>query len=375
MFRKRSFLLTNASIHSLTGSRNGDICVAGRYIESIGQNNIDEARTPQVDLQNSWVFPGFINAHDHLELNLFPNIGQGLYSNSYEWFDDVNAMRGESAMTRVLAISMNDRLLWGGYRNLLSGVTTVAHHNPYHHAVFRRAFPVRVLRNYRWAHSLGLAESYGGRPEVESKKAGTRQPFIIHIAEGIDTVAAGELRELDRLGALRESTVLVHGVGISPGDFQLVKARGASLIWCPSSNMFLFDRTVDMAQLPDGIPVALATDSTLSGKPTLLDELRVASDQGQMNDRELIRMVTSDAARVLMLKEGTGSLAPYTAADLLVLPRRSPDSDKDLLASHPGDIELVINAGPLSMETHHSHPSSTTAGSRWSASTSRANLS
>ena len=319
--------------------------MVGKNIESIEQNRIDLSRTPAVDLNNSWVFPGLINAHDHLELNLFPNIGRGPYSNSYEWFDDVNAMRGEPAMARVLAISMNDRLLWGGYRNLLSGVTTVGHHNPYHGAVFRKAFPVRVLRHYRWAHSLGLAESYGGRPEVESRKAGSREPFIIHIAEGVDTGAAGELRELDRLGALRTSTVLVHGVGISSDDFQLVKERGACLIWCPSSNMFLFDRTVDMAQLPDGIPVALATDSTLSGKPTLFDELRVACDQSQMNERQLIKMVTCNAAKVLMLKENTGTLAPSSTADLLVLPRRSTDSGKDLLASRPRDIQLVIKAG------------------------------
>jgi len=40
-----------------------------------------------------------------------------------------------------------------GFGNLLCGVTTVCHHNPYEPDVFTDEFAVRVLKDYGWAHS------------------------------------------------------------------------------------------------------------------------------------------------------------------------------------------------------------------------------
>jgi cytosine/adenosine deaminase-related metal-dependent hydrolase len=39
----------------------------------------------QFFFENALVFPGLINSHDHLDFNLFPRLGNGIYENYLEW--------------------------------------------------------------------------------------------------------------------------------------------------------------------------------------------------------------------------------------------------------------------------------------------------
>src|SRR5690606_749391 len=104
-----------------------------------------------VDLSGYTIFPGLINAHDHLELNHFPRTKfRERYDNAHQWGEDINARLNESPFKELRAYPLEDRLLIGGLKNLLCGVTTVAHHNPPHKPLFRKDFPVRVLRKYGW---------------------------------------------------------------------------------------------------------------------------------------------------------------------------------------------------------------------------------
>ena len=85
-----------------------------------------------------------------------------------------------------------------------------------------------------------------------------------------------------------------------------MRRRGASLIWCPTSNLAMLGRTVSRAVLRSGIPIALATDSALSAPVDLLDELAVA--RRYLPADRLYEMVTTVPARILRLPRATGRL-------------------------------------------------------------------
>lgn len=224
----------------------------------------------ELDLEGLHVLPGLINAHDHLEFALFPRLGQRHYTNATEWARDIYHP-DRSPVREHLQVPKALRLLWGGLRNLASGVTTVCHHNPYE-AIFDDNFPVRVVENYGWAHSLAfqanLRECFDATPP--------EAPFFVHAGEGTDEAAAEEIFKLDALGVLNEQTVLIHAVGFREEGWQLVRKSGASIVWCPSSNLFTLGRTISSEALSSGVPIALGTDSPLTAEGDLLDELRVA---------------------------------------------------------------------------------------------------
>jgi cytosine/adenosine deaminase-related metal-dependent hydrolase len=309
-----------------------------------------------IDLGGAFVLPGLINAHDHLELNHFGRLkGRERYANAAQWIDDLRpVIRANRDVRRALAHPLGDRLFIGGLKNLLSGVTTVAHHNPLYRGI-ARSVPVRVVKRFGWAHSLtmegepvGANGEAAGQVKREFRRTPERYPFMIHAAEGVDADAAAEIDRLQALGCLGANTVLVHGVALTAGRWRGVVESGTSLVWCPQSNEFLFGRTAPMRELIDAAPAArqricLATDSRVTGSRDLLDELRFARTVGAINEGELLDMVTRAPAAVLRL--GGGMLAPGGPADLIVVPPASDTPASALLAMRRSDLELVVIGG------------------------------
>src|SRR5688572_7483853 len=129
-----------------------------KVVDSGSCRNASSDSCVQIDLEGYLILPGLINAHDHLEFNLFPRLGRGPYANSEEWAHDIYHPE-RSPLSEHLSIPKPLRLWWGGLKNLLSGVTTVCHHNDYDEKVFGGEFPVRVVRRYGWAHSIAFGEN------------------------------------------------------------------------------------------------------------------------------------------------------------------------------------------------------------------------
>jgi len=292
-----------------------------------------------LDLRGFLILPGLINAHDHLEFNLFPRLGHKHYENATAWAEDIYCPE-QAPIRQHLQVPKPLRLLWGGIKNLLAGVTSVSHHNPYQAAVFERQFPVRVIKRFGWAHSLRFCSNV----EERFRQTPPDAPFIIHAGEGRDAQARREIYQLDEAAVLASSTVIVHGVALEPEDLGLIKTRGASVVWCPSSNYFTLGRTLSPKVFEAGIPVALGTDSALTADGDFLDELAVAHRHAGLH--QIYDMVTDCAARILCLKSGEGFIRDGAVADLLIVSDTGQSPAEALASIRP---ELVIVNGKLKL--------------------------
>lgn len=284
-----------------------------------------------IELGAGRVYPGLINAHDHLQLNHFPRLGRPPYQNAYQWGRDIHA-RFARQIRRASTLSRRDALFFGALKNLLGGVTTVVHHDPWH-PLLNGTFPVRLAR-VRVAHSLGFERDF---PRALAGTERTRaRPFSMHLAEGTDAIAKDEVLECERRGLLRPDLLAVHLVAAGPEDARRLRRAGAGMVWCPTSNLFLFGRTAGRALFSRGLDLLIGTDSLLTARGTMLDELRAARRLGRVSDRRLRSAVGAAAARRLGLP--APSLRPGGAADLILLRR-------PLFQARPRDVALVVVDG------------------------------
>jgi cytosine/adenosine deaminase-related metal-dependent hydrolase len=318
-----------------------DLTVRGRRISFSTDRHSRGAgaRSPILDLTGFLVLPGLINAHDHLEFNLFPSLGRGTYTNAKNWAADIY-QPDVSPVKEHLSLSKQTRMIWGGLKNLLSGVTTVAHHNPLEDTVLEVSFPVNVVKHFGWAHSLDFSPDLVER----SRRTPEDWPFILHAAEGIDKHARAEIGRLEKLGVLSGRTVLVHAIGMDQPDLDLLRERRSSLVWCPSSNVSTFGQTLRARALQSDINIVLGTDSALTAQVDLIDELEVARQMYPLSAENLFEMVTTRSAQVLRLRDGEGTIREGGVADLVVVEDRGQSAAEALQRMQP---EMVMVRGKV----------------------------
>jgi cytosine/adenosine deaminase-related metal-dependent hydrolase len=317
---------------------------------------------PCIDFDDAIAFPGLINSHDHLEFNVYPALGHRHYSDYREWGDDIHRSdRGVIASSQRMP--KQHRLRWGALKNLLCGVTTVAHHGARRDDV--RSLPIGAVRStsihsvraplWRW-HLIG--------PPI-------RPPYVFHVAEGTSPEARREVDALIRWNVFGKALVAVHAIAMNAAQ----AAHFHAVVWCPVSNEFLYGTTADVASLKQTTTILFGTDSTLSAAWDVWSHLRRARTLHVLDDRELFAAVTRDAA-LAWGRRDTGHIAPGHTADLVIARKKASDPWDAFFAVTPEDLLLVLKDGQVVLrdpsvagDRDHAHGSTIELGSteKWVA--------
>jgi 5-methylthioadenosine/S-adenosylhomocysteine deaminase len=301
-------------------------------------------------------FPAIINLHDHFNGNYLPKVGPqpgDYYLNWSYWEKDLRTsevVKVERAKTTV-----DQRYFLSAYKNLFSGVVTTNDHFPHEqNEPFIPRLPIRVIRNYTLAHECSSFDlKWGEGIKIEHDRAIKKNlPFITHLEEGFDEESQRGIEILEELDCFDDHDVLIHCIGFSDLDIEKVARAGATVGWCPNSNVFMYNLTCKIKKiLAAGINVGLGTDSTATGSVNILEEMRFARDiyrkmySEDISARVLTDLVTRNPARAFRMQNEIGSLDEGKLADVLVIRQKKNDPYESLVELRTEDIELLLQDG------------------------------
>ena len=324
----------------IVGSNNSiqDITVRGEDIECIGSSYSNDVNT--IDLKGCIAFPGLINSHDHLEYNLYPRLGHKIYSDYVEWGKDIH-IKDKNIIDLIESVHIDLRMKYGVIKNLISGVTAVAHHGS-SNSVLNNS-PVAIINNGTCIHSVKL----GGKWKVKINLPKNREPFIIHIGEGTNSKSSEEINELIRWNLFNRKLIGIHGIAMTEEQSK----KFAALIWCPDSNLFLFGKTADITLLKYCTNILFGTDSTLTADWNIFENLRVARNLNLLSDEELFFSVTQIAAQVWGMKD-YGRISEGYKADIVISRQNSGNIYDSFYNTNPRDILLILKKGKIILFDH-----------------------
>ena len=292
--------------------------------------------TPTLAFPGALAFPGLINSHDHLDFNLFPALGHDRYTNYRRWGWDIHS-KNAADIKAVLKVPPGLRTLWGIYKNLLNGFTTVVNHGV---PLNTNGAPITVFQQSHNLHSIGFEPNWRWKLNRPARSA---WPYVLHVGEGTDEAAYREITILLRWNLFKKPLIGIHGVAMTEEQ----AAGFRALVWCPASNYFLLDRTAPIQRLKTRIPIVFGTDSTLTAPWDCWSQIRLARKEQAATDEELFQMLTATPAAVWGLTD-RGMLAEGMLADLVIAKPGSGTATMDAFYDlTPDNILLVIHHGKV----------------------------
>ena len=383
--------------------RAGGVVVDGvGRVQAVGEAAALKQRLPDVPFQRhpGLLMPGLVNAHVHLELSALR--GETRSGGGFgPWATSMMEKRGrllpeqdlEAIEAGVSELLRTGTVAVGEVTNTLASVEALGS-APLLGRVFHEVFGMRreaaermreAARKARAAHVPWPASlSYVAAPHTlyslhpdsvrELLREAGAELTSLHLAEHAaeraflrdgsgpfaeflrarqvdaadwDPPGLSPVAYADRLGALRPGVLAVHLCATTRDELSLVAARGAPVVLCPRSNLFIelkLPPLFDMLQV--GLRPALGTDSLASN--TSLD---VLAEAAALRDRfpqlpaaEFVAMATWYGARALGLSHRVGALAEGLAPGLLLvdLPAGESDPYRMLLRSPPPARRVLL---------------------------------
>jgi cytosine/adenosine deaminase-related metal-dependent hydrolase len=327
------------NLYSVSHGANVDIRISGTKLDQVIQSGEAVQLDPNsqgITFENAIVFPGLINSHDHLDFNVFPRLGNRLYPSYVEWGTDIHKSN-KSVIDNVLKIPLELRVLWGIYKNLLNGITTVVNHGP---PLKNNDGLIKVFQNCKSIHSVQLEKNWIlklNRPGRE------KTPYVFHIGEGTDSASKNEIKKLLRWNLFHKKLIGIHAVAMKRKQ----ASRFEAIVWCPFSNQFLLGQTADISELKKQTKIIFGTDSTVSADWNIWEHFRMALNYKVVSEQELYHMVTDVPARVWELNN-LGQLQENFVADIVIARRKKELNGLDAFFTlNPEDILMVIREGAI----------------------------
>ncbi len=362
-------LIINALILPMTGGEEcfeGSIGIADGKIVFVEKGVAELAGAQVIDARGMVAMPGLVNAHNHISMSLLRSHADDLplmtWLNDHVWPFEAKMTRDDVRLGAELGIA----------EMLLGGTTTSADMYWMDEAVaeavnksgIRAVIGTSILDGRREDFDRDfetLRTKYAGHPRIAlmvaphavytcsretleyardvAREAGVG--IMIHVSETLDEqkivaerYGCTPVELLRDLGMLTENTLIVHGVCLSDGDIEILKAHGCSVAHNPQSNMKLSSGIAPVARMAAaGVNVAIGTDGPASNNDLdMWEEMRSASllakvstgDPCAFSAWETLRMATAGGAKALGLEGITGKLKAGLAADIILIDIEKP---------------------------------------------------
>ncbi len=391
--------------------RNGAVVVSGNRITAVGpwRDLRRGHRDETLDLGESVLLPGLINAHCHLDYTGMA----GLLPPPKVFTDWLKLLTATKAGWSVSEFAHSWRS--GAEMLVYTGTTTVGDIEAVPQLLPEawKATPLRVVsflemicvtsrrtpqavlkETLDHAAGLGHARSrlglsphapYTAIPELVrlSAQAARRRrwPLCIHVSESaleyrMFTQSSGEMFDwlrrsgrdmsdcgsgsplqcLEKCGALDGRLLAAHANYLGKKDLRLLARRKVHVVHCPRSYAYFRHEAFPLRRLLRAkVNVCLGTDSLASVEKTrrqivelsLFDEMRaLATREPSLPARTILRMVTVNGARALSMTGQVGELTQGAFADLVALPLNGNGSNiYEAVLAHKGHVSASMIGG------------------------------
>ena len=360
----------------------GEVLVVGDTIACVGVScaAAPGAATASVVETHGLIFPGLIDTHNHILFDIFNEDDWAptqSYTNHNQWtssprygalVDTKQYLNGESGSPVSLGCELDK---YGELKGLIAGTTSIqGSATPGNKACYGSlARTIDETPNGLDDDKIQTGTLFPSTSAADGVCAnftsGKTDAYVVHIAEGTDAVAKKEFATLYTISTVdgclfSPKTTIIHGAALGDMEFGQMADAGMSLVWSPQSNVFLYGAGTVLtatANIPlaksKGINIALAPDWSIGGSQNILDELRFADHVDNtawgniLTPKDLVAMVTVNAAKALHLEAVIGSIAVGKKADLMVIGGDATQPYDALLAATPAEVRLVMVGGAV----------------------------
>ncbi len=354
-----------------------------------------------VDLGESVLLPGLINAHCHLDFTRFKGIISARQSFT-EWIKTINALRrsfttqdyidaigegfeqlAQSGTTTVANIEsfpellphlpvpplrtwwflelidvrsrvMEDEMLLGALSFFEShpewlGGFGLSPHAPYTASVDLYRLARTCGEKYGMLSTTHIAESVEEH-EMFAHGTGAMHDFLAGLGrDNSDCGQGSALSHLVEHGVIGPSWIIAHLNYLQDYDYELVAGTSASVVHCPKCHTYFGHAPFPMkALLERGVNVCLGTDSLASNNTLdMRAEMREAQVLHGLGDREVLEMVLLNGAKALGQAGKLGQISPGSVADLVAFAHADGSGNTDpyrqVVQSRDEPILLLVN--------------------------------